>query len=164
MHLWGAAEKSVTSLRGLLLSVQVFCLIKMFRSKSGTYQRQSAALGCGAARGTAALEGVDGGGVGSWRKEKKISVWDDSRRYQGGYLRASQVTSTTPSTSAWQQRGVSSAGQTEPGARSWIMAGIAAAMAAKARMVNCILAFEGFLVSEVVLVLLLLEVKLCCLE
>lgn len=48
------------------------------------------------------------------------------------------------------------------------MAGIAAAMAAKARMVNCILAFEGFgggfLVSEVVLVLLLLEVKLCCLE
>lgn len=47
---------------------------------------------------------------------------------------------------------------------------MAAAMAAKARMVNCILAFEGFwwrffLVSEVVLVLLLLlEVKLCCLE
>lgn len=117
---------------------------KWFRSKSGTYQRQSAALGCGAARGTAALEGVDGGGVGSWRKEKKISVWVDSRRYKGGYLRASQVTSTTPSTSAWQQRGVSSAGQTEPGARSWIMAGIAAAMAAKARMVNCILAFEGF--------------------
>lgn len=43
---------------------------KWFRSKSGTYQRQSAALGCGAARGTAALEGVDGGGVGSWREEK----------------------------------------------------------------------------------------------
>lgn len=77
-------------------------------------------------------------------KRKKISVWVDSRRYKGGYLRASQVRSTTPSTSAWQQRGVSSAGQTEPGARSWIMAGMAAAMAAKARMVNCILAFEGF--------------------
>lgn len=145
MYLWGAAEKSLTSLRELLLSVQGILSDKWFRSNSGTYQRQSAALGCSAARGTAALEGVDGGGVGSWRKEKNISVWVDSRRrYKAGYLRASQVRSTTPSTSAWQQRGVSSAGQTEPGARSWIMAGMAAAMAAKARMVNCILAFEGF--------------------
>lgn len=69
--LWGAAEKSITSLRGLMLSVQVFCLIKGFRSKSGTYQRQNAALGCGAARGTAVLEGLHGGAVGSWRKEKR---------------------------------------------------------------------------------------------
>lgn len=43
---------------------------------------------------------------------------------------------------------------------------MAAAMAAKARMVNCILAFEGFgggfLVSEVVLVLLLSGVMVRC--
>lgn len=43
---------------------------KRFRSKSGTYQRQNAALGCGAARGTAVLEGLHGGAVGSWRKVK----------------------------------------------------------------------------------------------
>lgn len=43
---------------------------KWFRSKSGTYQRQNAALGCGAARGTAVLEGLHGGAVGSWRKVK----------------------------------------------------------------------------------------------
>lgn len=44
---------------------------KWFRSKSRTYQRQNAALGCGAARGTAVLEGLHGGAVGSWRKEKR---------------------------------------------------------------------------------------------
>lgn len=35
MYLWGAAEKSITSLRGLLLSVQVFCLINGFAVRAG---------------------------------------------------------------------------------------------------------------------------------
>lgn len=117
MHLWGAAEKSITSLRGLLLSVKVFCLINGFAVRAGHTKGKVQHLAVVPLEAQLLLKALTEE-VSEAGEKKKISVWVNSRRYEGGYLRASQVTSTTPSTSAWQQRGVSSAGQTEPGARS----------------------------------------------
>lgn len=73
-----------------------------------------------------------------------------SRPVQGD-TRESQVASRTPSTSSWQHRGVSKAGQRLIGARS-LMAGLAAAIAAKARTKNCMLVEVVLMVEKVVLV------------